>query len=533
MKIFTFFILFIVCLSGYAQHWEWARKANATTAGQIPRKVCGDNLGNVFLLGNNEKKATYGNTVLDSGSFIVKYDSIGNIQWAKNIEGTPKGIDCDAFGNLYVVGNFMGNISVGSYYITSNGDYDFYLIKMNPSGNELWVKSYGGVLTDWSNAVQIDKKGNAYLTGHFWGDSINFGSYTLKDTTPAGHFYLVKINSIGTVQWASEGLSNDSTGDYWTGMLIRTDKKENIYVIARGSTCNSQNCSGELLARFDSLGNLTFSNFKWSSYEDVEGLAIDDSLNIFALYFFTNQYGGYGTLSKYNASMNQSWSHYLGNGYEGYSFGAGLSIDSAGNIFTAGNIGNDWNSSSDSILFDSNWIPLKGQTDVAVIKINSSGSLMWIKTAGGNKAEFAYDMCVNQFGDCFVAGLFNWHYSGIQNDTVIVGIDTLINDGNWGQSFVAKLEQSNINTSVQTLINNDNIFIIYPNPTSGIFTVNLHNCQAGAKVIVRDVLGNCFLERNCRSESSQEINLSCQPRGIYFVELLSGDERVVRKVTVQ
>jgi alpha-tubulin suppressor-like RCC1 family protein len=74
---------------------------------------------------------------------------------------------------------------------------------------------------------------------------------------------------------------------------------------------------------------------------------------------------------------------------------------------------------------------------------------------------------------------------------------------------------------------------IFPNPSSGIFKVQMGNSQAGAKVTVRDVLGTCLLEKDFRGETSQEINLCCQPKGIYFVELLSGEERVVRKVVVQ
>lgn len=518
-------------LSASAQQWSWAKKANSTTASQSARKICTDNFGNVFMLGINADKANYGPYLTDTGSFIVKYDSIGSVQWAKNIVGTPSSIDCDEFGNLYVSGNYLGSISIGSYNFTSNGDYDFYLIKLDALGNDVWMKSFGGLSTDWCNAVQVDKTGNTYLTGHFWSDSVDLGSFVMKDTVPWGRFYLLKINSVGVVQWANEGIAND-TANYANGMLIRLDKNENIYVIANGSISTTFGTSGKFLAKFDSLGNLTWSNFKWNSNQDIPGLAIDDSMNIYALYFFTNQYGGYGTLSKYDSSLNPLWSKYLANGYDRYSFGFGLSLDNSGNVYTAGTIGSEWSSNSDSIQFDNFWTDLQGEIDIAVIKINSMGNLIWIKSTGGAGSEFSQDMCVNGFGDCFLTGTYNWHYGGAQNDTVPFDSNILINDGNWGQAYVSKLKEGAVINSVQYFGKNSNAVLMFPNPSSGIIKVETQRGR-DMYISVRDLLGNCLLNKNCRNEKSLEIDLSSQPKGIYFMEIVSDGEKSVNKIILQ
>src|ERR1700752_3368741 len=115
MKKLILIISCIVNISTYAQQWEWAKKANSTIAGQVSKKICYDNSGNVIALGSNLGKETYGTTVLDSGSFIVKYDSTGNLFCAVKMEGDAVDVNSDVLGNIYVLGNFSGNITIGSF----------------------------------------------------------------------------------------------------------------------------------------------------------------------------------------------------------------------------------------------------------------------------------------------------------------------------------------------------------------------------------------------------------------------------------
>lgn len=74
---------------------------------------------------------------------------------------------------------------------------------------------------------------------------------------------------------------------------------------------------------------------------------------------------------------------------------------------------------------------------------------------------------------------------------------------------------------------------VYPNPTSGIFTVNLKNKTADAKICVYDLLGNCVLSNITVKELNQRIDLGNQPSGIYFVEMALGDEKTTRKIIIK
>lgn len=73
---------------------------------------------------------------------------------------------------------------------------------------------------------------------------------------------------------------------------------------------------------------------------------------------------------------------------------------------------------------------------------------------------------------------------------------------------------------------------IYPNPSSDIFTVDLNSCP-DAKITVRDLLGNCLMKKDCQGKVCQQIDLSCQPKGIYSMEIESIYKKTVKKIVLQ
>src|SRR5687767_932054 len=112
MKKSVLFICSVICLHAFGQQWQWAQKATTSTGAQKAIKICSDINGNVIALGSNHAKATYGSTILDSGSFMVKYNNNGVLQWARSLGGEAKDISCDPSGNIYVAGNFKGNLTI-------------------------------------------------------------------------------------------------------------------------------------------------------------------------------------------------------------------------------------------------------------------------------------------------------------------------------------------------------------------------------------------------------------------------------------
>jgi len=86
--------------------------------------------------------------------------------------------------------------------------------------------------------------------------------------------------------------------------------------------------------------------------------------------------------------------------------------------------------------------------------------------------------------------------------------------------------------NVNTLPLNDKFISIFPNPTSGIFTLQSINQQINkSTIIVSNTLGEKILERKIISERT-EIDLSVQPKGIYFVKVMDGNRMAVKKIVL-
>ena len=145
--------------------------------------------------------------------FIVKYDSNGNVLWAKNGyssgDGSPGGMAIDKKDNLYISGTIFSDLlTFGPDTLKEpTGRYNIFLAKYDANGNILWAKGYGGDcynigLSD--NGLALDKEDNIYLGGEFGCDTVLFGPDTLYGiiNSPFWTPYVVKLDNNGNPLWA-------------------------------------------------------------------------------------------------------------------------------------------------------------------------------------------------------------------------------------------------------------------------------------------------------------------------------------------
>jgi hypothetical protein len=106
--------------------------------------------------------------------FVVKLDGDGNFIWAKSMGGAAGensfDIAVDANGNVFTTGYFNGTADfdpgAGTSNLTSNGQGDIFLSKLDNSGNFLWARRAGEMEFDTGTEVTVDGNGNAYLSGY-------------------------------------------------------------------------------------------------------------------------------------------------------------------------------------------------------------------------------------------------------------------------------------------------------------------------------------------------------------------------------
>ena len=83
----------------------------------------------------------------------------------------------DQSGNIYNTGYFQGTVNFdpngGTTNLTSVGSEDIFVQKLDPNGNIIWAKSFGGGTFDFGTSIQVDQLGNIYVGG-FYSDDVDF-----------------------------------------------------------------------------------------------------------------------------------------------------------------------------------------------------------------------------------------------------------------------------------------------------------------------------------------------------------------------
>jgi hypothetical protein len=191
----------------------WVRPMTIGTS--FTSMACDSN-GNLFFSGSfTSGSITFGNFTLTnaggSDGYVVKFDTSGNAIWAKNISSSAsdlmtKAIACDHLDNVYVLGQFKGTYSTGSFSITSSGDYDIFLTRFDAGGTNFWVSKGGSTGLDQAVDLAATPTGTCYYIGKYAAnmtvDSISFpfkgGAYPQ---------YLAKYNAGGHVEWVARDSS--------------------------------------------------------------------------------------------------------------------------------------------------------------------------------------------------------------------------------------------------------------------------------------------------------------------------------------
>lgn len=74
---------------------------------------------------------------------------------------------------------------------------------------------------------------------------------------------------------------------------------------------------------------------------------------------------------------------------------------------------------------------------------------------------------------------------------------------------------------------------VYPNPNSGIFTIEVPAGMQNAEVVIMDMAGKTVVKKAMESGNTIKIDLGDASRGMYMINVISGDKHFRSKVSVQ
>jgi hypothetical protein len=265
-----------------------------------PSSVNNDGSGNVFVTGYYlGTSAVYGSYTLTSSSygnniFLTKYDTNGNVLWAKGAVGTstyncPYTISSDASGNAYIVGQFKGpTLTIGTttlnYTYTGLG-YGLFIAKFDMNGSPIWAKSPNGTINNifWGRIISTEPNGTSYITGGYASSNITFGTYTLSG---AFNMFLAKYDTNGNPLWAkgsSGGAKGVSVSSYSAGVFVTASVmlSNTVSVGTITLTTPTNSIDPIIIANYDTNGNVMCASVLASGGDDVSGVIADQSGNAY------------------------------------------------------------------------------------------------------------------------------------------------------------------------------------------------------------------------------------------------------------
>ncbi len=351
---------------------------------------------------------------------ILTVTSIGFAQapdwlWAVSAGGSqyeePWMMALDNDGNQYVTGRFNGTTTFGNISLTSFGDYDIFIAKLDPSGNWLWAKQAGGTQADIGNCIAVDNAGNVYVTGGFVGTA-TFGTVTLSHTA-IEHLFLSKLDNNGNWLWTVEALGNDNEAS-----SIAFDSDNNVYLTgAFGNTVNfgalpQMTCNGitdVFVAKLDDDGNWLWAVqgsgiswvCGWCIQVDSEGYlyltgCFKATVNFSAIALTSS--GGYDIfIAKLDGNGNWLWAKRAGGASNDYS--CILVLDEFSNVYVNGAF-------SSLATFGPVTLTSSGSHDIFLTKLDSSGNWLWAIKAGGAYDDIANGVALDSENNAYVTGQF-------------------------------------------------------------------------------------------------------------------------------
>ena len=380
--------------------------------------------------------------------FIVKYDGEINLLWAKGVGGTlsdaGNGITVDDSGNVYVTGTYSDTVDFdpaeGVSTLTSAGNDDIFILKLDRDGDFIWAKSIGGPLQESSFDIAVDTSGNVFATGYF-SDMADFdpGAGTSNLTSAGqGDVFIVKLDHHGNYVW---GRKVGGTG-FDSGIEVALDASGNVYTAgyfndtasAGLTTLTSAGANDILISKLDNDGNfLWVKSMGGPSFDSGYGIAVDGNGNVYT----TGEFSGTADFDP----------------------GAGISS-----------------------------LTSAGASDVFVSKLNSDGNYVWAKELGGTAADIGEGIVVQDNGSLYLVGAFSDTVdfdpgSGTRTLTSAGGLDIFVskltiapqihyvawnasganNGSSWGDAYI------NLQSALAAAVSGDEIWVAAGTykPTSG------------------------------------------------------------------
>jgi hypothetical protein len=330
--------------------------------------------------------------------------------------------------------------------LTSNGGEDIFILKTN-ANTICWLKQIGGQGDDLCNDLVIDANGDIYLTGSYYYDC-HFDYVTINSDTADKDYFVAKLCSIGFWYWIRHAgdigqneafsIALDNYGFcYVTGYFTSEIFIGSTYLVAAGDA------GSPLTERKDIfVAKLECEEGEWiwaqrAGYGLADcgyGVSTDPNGNCYVTGYINLTASPPATnlrnqlfIGKINSSGVWAWNYTYGSVYNDW--GWDIATDSDGNSYIAGKF-------IAATTYGGIDLTAQGMYDAFVLKIASTGTVLWAVSAGGAGLDDATSIALNDSQSVFVTGSYHQDaifgpYMKNSNGDSALYIAKLDSNGNW------------------------------------------------------------------------------------------------------
>lgn len=408
---------------------------------------------------------------------MSSFSQQNGLTWLKHIKSSSANLEIevsaklDHENNTIVAGNFTGTFdfdpSNATFNLTSAGQRDIFILKLDSLGNFMWAKQIGNSFSNYFRAMNVDDRGNIICLGDF-SDSLDLdpglGLDQVYSNSIGSSIFIVKLGKNGMYKWgkkiegryntSANGTISDGNGNvYSSGYFVDTvdfDPGISKYVM------NGNAIQTGYIQKLDSNGK-----FIWARKFDKVSTASTSRVNIRGMQL--NTFGELLVTGHFFNTIN----------FDAFNPGAVLSPMAAqdGFIMKMSPIGNlmwvkqfsgsndvipagiDLNSSNEMIIP----IHFDGSTDfnpdtgvyiltppalprkaIAFVKLNTNGNLVWVKKLTSSGSNNQVISKFDAAGNVINFGLFT---DTLDMDLEATSTYNLVTPGDFN-SYIQKLDQN-------------------------------------------------------------------------------------------
>ena len=298
--------------------------------------------------------------------YLIKLDENGKNLWERTYGGSgddyPVSAQQTQDGGFIVAGMTM---SFGS------GGWDVYIVRTDANGNMIWQRTFGGKNDDGASFV------------HQADDGYLVVGYTKSFGAGGEDFYILKLDKDGNKVWEKTYGGNDSDR-----ARSAVSARDGGYLVVGSTKSFGAGGMDGLVMKLDRNGNKVWEKTFGASNEDLFHLIKHTSDGGYVIVGYTKSFGAGGSdfyIVKLYENGDREWERFYGKDRDDMAWSVEQTHD--GGYIVAG-----WTKSFGVSM------------GVLVLKLDASGNKLWEKIYGGDRDDLAYSVQQTRDGGYILAG---------------------------------------------------------------------------------------------------------------------------------